>query len=638
MLGAKNKRIIAALGGFLAIVVIFGLILRGGSNSRTTVRKGTEGGGATADATDARPGLKRRPVGNEADGVGGNASTLKVFGKVTSEEEHAPIANATLLFFSDDRSDYTNATVTVTTQGDGTYEILVPKEKIPAREGVVAAKADGYASQIAKVFNGRGSAMKPIEQNFTLAKGASIAGNVVDFSGKPVAGALVGRFQEISRTRLRADNPNQVFPSAQSGADGTFELAGLPKNVALSLITTKRGYIPSLTENIQTGSTGVKIVIREGEAAIEGFVYDTDGKPLADIPVKTIFMRKGTRPDFGYPRNPPNTNELYTYTDKEGFYEFPALLSGWQGVIAGYGSPVSRSVGDSVMLEPGDLKKLNLKFKPPSDLTGVVVQKGSGAPIAGVRVANQPEKQEVAFFQTKGGGVGRQEAVTDGSGRFALKMDRTVESEMLRFPAEISYALPVTVTGVAEEKWERYRLPWRRTSEDSNEVRIEIENLTPITGIVLMPDEKTPASDAEVGIQQRGRFRGGPGGPPSNALEDSVKTDAAGKFTLKVSAGERHRVVAQNATGRGTMDIDVPNEGLKEPITISLAEYATIAGTVTDPDGAPQANVTVRVIQRDGGSDGDVFGGGPPGGGGPRGGGGFTTTSAVTKADGTYLI
>ncbi|MCC6547524.1 carboxypeptidase regulatory-like domain-containing protein [Candidatus Sumerlaeota bacterium] len=620
MLGAKNKKIIAALGAFLAIVVIFGLFLRSESNSRNNVPKGTADTRTRNDA-ETREGLKRRVTSANADlAGGGSTSILKVFGKVTSEEEHTPIANATILFFGDDRSNYTVPVLTVTTSSNGAYEVIVPKDKVPAREGVLAAKADGYASQIAKVFSGRGNSMKPIEFDFTLAKGVSISGNVVNFSGKPVAGAQIGRYQEISRTRLRADNPNQVFPSAQSNGDGSFELAGLPKNVALSLITTKRGYIPSLTEDIQTGRTDVRIVIREGEGAIEGFVYDTDGDPVADAPVKAIFMRKGTRPDFGYPRNPPNTNELYTYTDKEGFYEFPALLSGWQGVIAGYGAPVSRSVGDAVMLEPGDLKKLNLKFKPPADINGVVVQKGTNAPIAGVRVANQPEKLEVAFFQTKGGGVGRQESVSDGSGHFTLRMDRTVESEMLRFPAEISYALPVTLTGVAEEKWEQYRLPWGRTFDDKAEIRIEVENLTTITGVVLLPDEKTPAGDAEVGVQQRGGFRGGPPGFPQ--MEDTVRVDAAGKFTLKVGAGANHRIVAQNKIGRGVMDLEVPNEGLKDPITITLEQYATIAGTVTDPDGKAMAAVTVRATQMSG--EGERRN--------------FSMATTITKPDGTYLL
>jgi hypothetical protein len=163
-----------------------------------------------------------------------------------------------------------------------------------------------------KVYSGRGQGLKPIEQDFVLGKGGSVAGMVVNQGGRPVGGVLVGRYQDISKTLLRADNPNQVYPSGESKPDGSFEIVGLPDGATLSLIATKRGYIPSLTENVAVGKTDVKVVIREGEASIQGFVYDTDGKPAPDIPVKSIFMRKGARPDFFYPPQSPPTQTSYT--------------------------------------------------------------------------------------------------------------------------------------------------------------------------------------------------------------------------------------------------------------------------------------------------------------------------------------
>jgi hypothetical protein len=54
-----------------------------------------------------------------------------------------------------------------------------------------------------------------------------------------------------------------------------------------------------------------------------------------------------------------------------------------------------------------------------------------------------------------------------------------------------------------QEKWERYRVA-RGGFDETAEVRIEVEQLTPLDGIVYMPDGKTPAANAEVGVQTRG--------------------------------------------------------------------------------------------------------------------------------------
>lgn len=607
-----NKLIVAGVAAFIVLVVAIGLFMRSESGRHGSVPKGTGDSAASERARekgkgDARTNLAAADVPqNESSGF------LRLFGRVTSEKDGTPVAGAKLEFFGDDRTNFTLPREKTTTTADGRYEFQIAREQLPVREGVLGVKADGYAAQITKVYSGRGQGLKPIEQDFVLGKGGSVAGMVVNQGGRPVGGVLVGRYQDISKTLLRADNPNQVYPSGESKPDGSFEIVGLPDGATLSLIATKRGYIPSLTENVAVGKTDVKVVIREGEASIQGFVYDTDGKPAPDIPVKSIFMRKGARPDFFYPRNPPNTNELYTYTDKEGYFEFPALLSGWQGVIAGYGAPVSRSVGDAVLLEPKDVKKVNLKFRPPIEMKGIVVQKSTGNPIAGVRVANQPEKREVAFFQTKGGGVGRQEAVSDGSGHFLVKLDRTVESDLFRMPPEISYALPTTMTG-EQEKWERYRVA-RGGFDETAEVRIEVEQLTPLDGIVYMPDGKTPAANAEVGVQTRGggRFR-----PEPAALDEAVKTDVAGKFQVKLPVGTNQTLIARHEVGRTEMEVTVPAEGFKEPVTLTLRAYGSIAGKVTDPDGTGMATVNVTILQRNEG-------------------GGFANTTVQTDANGTY--
>ena len=115
--------------------------------------------------------------------------------------------------------------------------------------------------------------LEPYELNIELKRGASIAGRVVDPSGRPVEGALV-YWLHPGMQILGASIPS-TQPRVQTAADGAFSFDGLPVEQPLILVASHASFIESRNRDIvlQAGErlTDFEIILSQG-GSITGFV------------------------------------------------------------------------------------------------------------------------------------------------------------------------------------------------------------------------------------------------------------------------------------------------------------------------------------------------------------------------------
>jgi hypothetical protein len=135
-----------------------------------------------------------------------------------------------------------------------------------------------------------------------LELGASVRGTVVDERSRPLAGALIGAHSDALFAAL-VDLPGTERPT---GADGTFEISGIPSG-KLRLWATLEGYLPKELEleALRAGEVraGVQLVLESGNV-LAGRVLHEDGRPAAGCELHATLHG-----------NPPSTRSLRTAVD-----------------------------------------------------------------------------------------------------------------------------------------------------------------------------------------------------------------------------------------------------------------------------------------------------------------------------------
>lgn len=410
----------------------------------------------------------------------------------------------------------------------------------------------GYTAVATEPLNTGDTGLDGVE--IIAERGASVAGIVVDASGKPVPSVFVS-----------ATVPNGTFDVLESTqADGTFLLKGLRAG-AYELRAEPMGSSWSTTSEaprevtLEKGEalTGVRIVISAApEGVIAGRITNARGEPVAEASVNANALtaeahafvesgadgRYGLRVEEGYPYELSVFHHRYSSQEREDV--FPGDTS-VDFVLDGFGS-----------------------------VEGRVVDAVTGRPITQFEVAHETEFLDVASFPLAG-------AVTvyNAEGRFRL--DGVDAGEAVVFARAAGYApgsqqvLDVrpdeVVSGV------EIRLPAGATVEGV----VRNEKGVPVPGARIYTAGGMVLWLVEMGGE-----------------EVRATSDAEGRFTLD-SLGERDTVLSAAHPDYATSTVEVHLEaGKTQWVEMVMARGGSIEGIVA-ANGVPLAAQDVFVHSED---------------------------------------
>lgn len=268
-----------------------------------------------------------------------------------------------------------------------------------------------------------------------LARGAAIAGRVVDDLGRGVAGAKVTALRNEERGGMRIERFTGD-EAVVTDAGGNFTLAGLAGETA-TIRAFGRGHTEAMAANVPIGAGEVVLQVQR-HGVVAGVLVGEDGAPIAG---SMVHARPGTGGaagliDFeagvGVPLMPGRANAR---TAADGTFRIEGVPPGPLTIVAeGKGHrPASQS---GVVLAPAqELGGLRL-IAPTGASVEIVVVDAAGQPVAGAEVkAQSPQAQAgpgMRFRATSvsaedgdvhviGGNDDLGSGTTDASGKVVLK-------------------------------------------------------------------------------------------------------------------------------------------------------------------------------------------------------------------------
>ena len=478
----------------------------------------------------------------------------------------------------------------------------------------------------------------------------TLKGTVVDADGNPVAAATVRLFEQVrdehgtgyrdeSRTTTAADGS---FVVATAGGQRLFKVVALKEGLALGWETW-------------SAEKDASVTIRLGKPEkLAGTVRDEAGAPIAAASLHAG-LRTPARTLYQVP-----LEALATRTDAQGRFSFEGL-------------PVESTVSLSVRVAghasltvtgpdrrgfPAGKTDVTIVLSPEARIEGTVVEKESGAPVAGVALRART---------LPGGPVGHSASeVSAKDGTFRFKTLPAGRYLVTLLPPEGKpverVAEPVTVPVEAGKTAAGLRIELirgaiievavtdagSRRPVDDAVVRVMTsgEPVTTFTGrtdkdgiarvrvppgayrspTVYKPGYNTTRSDVMFlvvgeGVEKRvdvrmgtlpkitGVVRDEAGTPVEGAAVrlmpysgSEVRTQADGKFELTWDPGylgspaPQLHVLAQH-TGRNLAAlVEMPEDD--ETLDVKMAAAVTLAGRVVDPDGNPISGATLSVLLR----------------------------------------
>jgi len=450
-------------------------------------------------------------------------------------------------------------------RGDGVYEL-----RSGYRNGLfhvlVRIRRDGYAPRCLFVHCGEGN-----HERAALGRGAAVAGHVRTSDGPlPQAFVFVVAW-------------NTLVGTAVTGADGGFEINGLdaPEDVIVYALRPSLESIAELRFQLRDGERHVMEIGGAGGAAIEGRVI-LGGAPVADTWV-TLW-------------GPCDSN---TQTDPDGAYAFEGLDPGRYHVTF---DTDGQTFEQEVDVERG--KRARLDFDAPCLLSGMVVDAGTGAPVA------DREHLEVIVSSTSGDHV--TDAKLGDDGRFRLwvapgfyeihcespdvhglegpRVDLTREAEsgpvtlrVERDPQDGRIVLDVkdarTGDPVSKGHWGLEPLPWIASKKLAG-ARIEVKELSlGLHRLTVWSDEHAPTTVEITLTPQRKDVRQTVLLEPSEAVRVGYIQRGAPEAIAGLRRGDVilsfpsvAAMEAALASARGAVAIEIERDGERKTITLPSGE------------------------------------------------------------------
>lgn len=554
----------------------------------------------------------KEPVALTLDGT----STLS--GQVT-DESGAPVGGARIVVgFARGFGIDVEYGATTTTDPKGHYEL---RGLSTASVELFFVQADGFCPHRGRVNQGD----EPRKRDVELARGGTLRGVVVAQGTKtPVPGATI--------TLVSAETMIGGVGTATSGADGKFELRGVPIGRSMVLVSKAQwrqatapdpwsllprgGASEREPENVADSGSGATVVVgRSGDVVertievfrpmrIQGRVLGPDGKPFAGAHIAAV--REGEKADRRSEMQLLlTTGEKRPISDANGRFDVESPAQKGKVVVEANVQDIStvmeRRMRASVVVEVDaekPLSPIDIRLGTGTSIAGRMTDATTGNPVGEVWVGWwNNEKREDSWDLPNDMGIAWSAA--DGTYRFDVVTAGSVKLEV-RGTRDRKYVWASRIVTVEPDK--------------VNTIDWVLEPAKSISGRALFTDGK-PAAGAWIDFRlaDTDEHARPPGG------SEGGQADANGEFTIRCLPSGRYRLVGRVGDDQIESEPVIVPAGAAN-VELRFATAVALGGVVRFEDGSPAVGVSVSPWPADEA--------------GQRR--GFRMRSARTAADGTF--
>lgn len=370
----------------------------------------------------------------------------------------------------------------------------------------------------------------------------------------------------------------EVLGTAVTGADGSFEILGLPEGVVFldghadfTFVRTPRQVRLAKAEIID----GVELV-GSPSGRIEGIVYDPQGMPASGV---SVAVRPGVNAFLGQ-----ITQRQYRWleaeTDAEGRFNLRGVPPGHGYSLSAMGGLLALEEVHGIDLEVGEVEHIEVQGRAGATVAGRVLDV-DGTPRVGASVAMVYLDLSRVLFSADG----RDEPITtDAEGRFVL---RHVASGRIAFIAGAEGRAPSEIEELAVVDGGIY-----------DELEFVLAEGREVGGIVVDQEDR-PVSGALVAIRPMER----PDTPDVLQMllkirEVEVETGADGRFTAPGIEARRLFVQASKPSYLTEIKFGYDTEEHGDDLRITLVRGVTISGRVLTSTGEPVERFRVATRSR----------------------------------------
>ena len=299
---------------------------------------------------------------------------------IVVDSARAPVAGAEVAI-TVQRADGGASERTATSDAAGRFRI----ERLTHGRASLEARGEGSVSPPVVVTLRDGKERTGVQLILTGA--ATIAGRVIDGTGKPVAGASVLATPKKSKIKPRP---------VESGADGSFTIEGLATGTSHVVQARSSGYANAFARNVVPPADKLELVLQSA-GGIRGVVKAAGGAPLPGFQVQ---VERFVEAD-GMVR-PGKTSSRFSASD--GRFELDLVEpGGYDLVVTADGFAPARP--PRVTVPPDGWGEVQVELGAAARVTGRITS--GGQPVAGARVAMSAGYEGPPIF-------------TDAQGRFTL--------------------------------------------------------------------------------------------------------------------------------------------------------------------------------------------------------------------------
>ncbi len=407
------------------------------------------------------------------------------------------------------------------------------------------------------------------------AKKVTYIGKVIDEQGQPIADAKVSLHQ-ITYGVTASSYDFKLVQEVGTKADGAFSFAMVagPDGHRQAIIVAEKQSLAVGWDNWEMQQDKQTDITLCQPKRLSGFVIDENSNPIADAEVSISFALAGQGDDRRYLTNQVAPQLLTVKTDASGkfiFERLPADATFEFGVKKAGRAAVSTFnnagyQGGKLQFVPG---QTDIKLIVPIEarIEGIVVEKTSGKPVAGVKLVVLEQQRVLPFdlrtIVSKEDGTFSMDSLTAGKKVLQIVPPAEGTADWVAQQVEVTTEAGKTVAGL----------------------KIEVGKGGLLEVVVTEAESKKPVEKASVSVRDL----------QSNQWS-SARTDKNGIAKMRLTPGECQigGVYKQGYTSDRRQESVTIEDGVTKRVEWLLAGQPKITGVVLDEVGKPVEGVKLK--------------------------------------------